>query len=140
MAKSLILDSSVIIKFINKKGEDHIDKVDKILDDVSEGRAVLFAPEIARHEVVKALVVNSKLTQSEARVPLSVLFDLPIEFVPFTLELARDSFAIASEFGLTYIDSIYAALAENKKVALVVETKSGQEKVPGLEVIDLDSL
>lgn len=138
MAKSLILDSSVIVKWLNKKGEDHIDKTDKILEDVRDGKAVLFSPEISKYEVVMALVMNNKLSQSEAKIPLSVLFALPVEFVPLTPDLARDSYAIASEFGLTYAESIYAALAESKKAELVIDSESGQTKVPGLKVVELE--
>lgn len=137
MAKKLVLDSSVIVKWLNKHREENIEHADKILADAQSGKAVLFAPELAKYEIGKALLFGKKLSQSESKIPLTSLFDLPIQFVSQTQHLSKESYAIASAFGLTYNESVFIALAEKESAVLVTDKVNDKALTTGTKIIAL---
>ncbi len=137
MAKKTVIDSSVIAKLLNKNKEEHIEQADSIIKDAHVGKVALFAPEVAKYEIGKLLVLGKKLSQSEARIALETLFGLPIEFVSHSQDLSRESHAIASEFELTYNESVFLALAEQKGACLVTDILDSKLKPPGIEIIAL---
>src|SRR5688572_12191620 len=132
--KKLVLDSSVIVKWLNKTDEDHIEKADAILKDVHTGKVVLLAPELAKYEIGKALFVNKKLSQTDAKTAFAVLYDLPIEFILQSPELARESYAIASAFKLTFNEGVFLALAEQRGAVLVTDNISEQAMESGIKI------
>lgn len=133
--KRIVVDSSVVIKFLNQHHEENIKQADKLLDEVLGGEAELLAPELLRYEIGNLLVVNKKLSQSESKIVLAALYSLPIEFVPQTSELSIDSHAIASEFGLNFNESVFLALAEQKDAVYVTDIQDPKPKPPGVKVV-----
>ena len=49
--KTLIVDSSVIVKWLNQTKEQNLEQADKILSEAREGKIQLIAPELAKYEV-----------------------------------------------------------------------------------------
>ena len=135
--KKLVLDSSVMVKWLNKTDEDNIKQADAVLKDTQMGKVVLLAPELAKYEIGKALLVNKKLSQTDAKISLAVLFELPVEFIPQSPELARESYAIASAFGLTYNESVFLALTEQRGAVLVTDNVSEQARESGINITAL---
>jgi predicted nucleic acid-binding protein len=135
--KKIVVDSSVIIKWLNRSNEDHIEKADAILEDVHVGKALLLAPELAKHEVGKTLLYSKKLTQTESKMPLAALFELPIQYVSQTPELLKDTYAIAEAYGLTFNESAYLALAEQKGAVYITDINSKKTKPDGVKMVFL---
>lgn len=135
--KKLVLDSSVIVKWLNQNGELNVEQADKVLADGYAGKIALFAPELAKDEIGKVLLLGKKLSQTESKTPLGLLFDLPIQFVPQSAELARESYAIAQAYGLTYSESVFLALAEQKSAVYLTEKIDDKAKATGTEIISL---
>lgn len=135
--KKIVVDTTVIIKWLNRGNELNIEQADKLLEDVYAGKIVLMAPELAKNEVGKVLLFAKKLTQTESKTPLGLLFDLPIEFVSSSLELAKNSYAIASAYGLSYSESTYLALAEQRGAILVTEKVDKNALETGVKIIAL---
>lgn len=61
--KKLIVDSSVIIKWLHKEDEKYLGQAAKILEDVKNGTITLLAPELAKYEVGNALLFNQNNLQ-----------------------------------------------------------------------------
>ena len=135
--KRLVLDSTIIIKWLNKNKEDDIVQADKILEDAHSGKAILYSPELAKIEVGKVLLQNLKLSQTEAKIPLSILYDLPIQFIAHTPQLAKESYAIASAFGINYYESVFLALSEEKNAVFVTDKINPQAITAGIKILAL---
>jgi predicted nucleic acid-binding protein len=135
--KRIVVDSSVVIKFLNQHHEENIKQADKLLGEILGGEAELFAPELVKYEIGNLLVINKKLTQSESKIVLAALYSLPIEFVSQTSELSIDSHAIASEFGLNFNESVFLALAEWKDAIYITDIESRKVKPQGVKLVQL---
>ena len=136
--KKLVLESSVILKWLNQKHEDNIEQADKILNDVQIGKVLLYAPEAAKYEIGKILLVGKRLTQTESKIPLMVLFNLPIEFIPHSPELLKRSYVIASAYGIDIFESSFLALAEQKGATLITENVNDEVSDLGLKIVALE--
>jgi predicted nucleic acid-binding protein len=135
--KKIVIDTTVIVKWLNQNSELNVEQADKVLGDVYAGKISLFAPELAKDEIGKILLFGKKLSQTESKTPLGLLFDLPIQFVPQSLELTRESYAIAQAYGLSYNESVFLALAEQKGAVYLTEKIEDKAKAAGTEIISL---
>lgn len=135
--KKIVIDTTVIVKWLNQNNELNVEQADKVLGDVYAGKISLFAPELAKDEIGKVLLLGKKLSQSESKISLGLLFDLPIQFVPQSPELARESYAIAQAYGLSYNESVFLALAEQKGAVYLTEKIDDKAKATGTEIISL---
>lgn len=137
------MDSSVIVKFVNQDNESNLDKADQILRDVQSGKVSLVAPELAKYEVGNALLKKG-LTMSQAFQSLGTVSSLPIQFVPETLEMARETYQMANEVRLsndkkfTYYDASFTALAKQEEAVLITDNPKHQSKISGVKVVPLE--
>lgn len=137
MTKQLIIDSSIIIKWLNRQNEGYLKEADKIMKDAENGLIELITPELAKYEVGNVLLFGKKLSITQAKIILNNLFVLPINFFPQTFELAEETFRLASEYGLTYYDAAFASLAKQFSAVLVTDNIKHQGKVSEVKVISL---
>ena len=93
--KKLVVDSSVIVKWIHQAEERYLNQADKIIHDVQKGNCALLAPELAKYEVGNALLLSKRVSFSEAEVLFGSLYSLPIQFVAQTEESANETYGIA---------------------------------------------
>ncbi len=137
MAKKIVVDSTIIIKWLNRHNELNIDQADKILGDVYAGKITLFAPELAKDEIGKILLQGKRLSQSESKTPLSLLFDLPIQFMTQSQKLSKESFAIAQAYGISYNESVFLALSEQESAIYVTDSVNKQALATGAKILTL---
>ncbi|OGD96015.1 hypothetical protein A3A48_00050 [Candidatus Curtissbacteria bacterium RIFCSPLOWO2_01_FULL_37_9] len=135
--KKLVIDSSVIVKWLSQQDEDHIIQANKVLNDVKKGKIELFAPELAKYEVANAILTGKGIMPSNVKISLATLFSAPIQFVSETIELAESSYKFAYESGITYYDASFASLANLLDAPLVTDNPKHQAKVKGIETIPL---
>jgi|SRR3989344_725183 len=139
----IVPDSSVVVKWVSKDDELDLDKADKLLNDVREGKIVLIAPELAKYEVGNALVKKG-ISEAQAFQSLGTVYSLPVQFVPETEELADETYQMANKVRsaegsprFTYYDASFAALAKQEKAILVTANPKHQIKVAGVKVVSL---
>lgn len=137
VSTKLVVDSSVIVKWLNQDKENHLNKADLILANVQQNSAVLFAPELAKYEVGNVLLLGKKLSPEQANIARIELFRLPITFVPESIELALETFNLAFELKITYYDASFLCLAEKLGAALVTDNVKYQGKSTKVKVISL---
>jgi len=135
--KKLVIDSSVIIKWLHKEDEKYLDQAAKILEDVKNGTVTLYAPELAKYEVGNALLFGKKLSADQAKIPLATFYLLPIQFIIQSEQSANQTYKIAQEAKITYYDASFIALAHQENATLVTDNPKHQGKDKEIKVIPL---
>lgn len=125
--KILILDSSVIVKWLNSQNETFLEQADKILKQVEKGKAEIIVPELVKYEIGNA-ILNKKLTLPETKSCLATLYAIPISFIPLDLETAQRTMEIASQLNITYYDASFLSLAEKWEAVLITDNPKHQKK------------
>lgn len=133
----VVVDSSVILKWLNQKDELYLEKAEAILQDAKEGQIQLLAPELAKFEVGNALLVGKKLSLTQGKETLEFLFSLPISFITETEELAKSTFEIGQKLDITYYDAAFLALAKQEKAVLVTDNVKHQRKTTDIKIVPL---
>lgn len=131
--KSIVVDSSVTVKWINQIDEERVDQADKLLLDAQAGTISLLAPELSKYEIGNALL-KKKLDLPQAYESLETVYQLPINFISETEDLARQTFKIAQQENITYYDASFMALAKQENAILVTDNPKHQGKTKEIEV------
>jgi predicted nucleic acid-binding protein len=133
----LVVDTSVIIKWLSSDNEAHLDQATKILEDVESNRVELYAPELSKYEVGNVLLFGKHLQPSQAKVVLDEFYRLPITFVSQSVDEALEVFALASKLAITYYDAAFLSVAKIYGASLVTENMKHQGKATDIKVIAL---
>lgn len=136
MKTTLIIDSSVIVKWLNQTKETNIEQADKIIKEATAGNITLYAPELAKYEVGNVLI-KKEVTPTNVALLFTILYSLPIIFVAESLEIAQDTFGLAYELGITYYDASFLAVAKQYDATLVTENVKHQGKFSEVKVVAL---
>lgn len=131
--KQIIADSSVTVKWINQIDEKLLDHADKLLTDAQIGLIALLAPELSKYEIGNALV-KKRLDLPDAYEALATIYQLPITFIPESEELAKETYRIAQQTGITYYDASFIALAKQENATLVTDNLKHQGKTAEVKV------
>lgn len=135
--KTLVVDTSVIIKWLNKDNEVNTEEADDILEDVKNGQAELIAPELAKYELGNVLLKGKQLTLNEAYISLGTAYSLPITFIAESEDLAKETYNIAINNGVTYYDASFMSVAKQYGATLVTENVKHQGKSTDISVKSL---
>lgn len=68
--KPLVVDTSVIVKWLNQKDEPYLNQADKIFEDASKQKIEILAPELAKYEAGNALLYKG-MTLPESKQSLA---------------------------------------------------------------------
>lgn len=134
--KTLIVDSSVIVKWLNRTKEQNLEQADRILNQAQNEEVELIAPELAKYEVGNVLITKG-IAASEVKISLKLLYDLPITFITESLDLAEQTYVLADSLGVTYYDASFLSLAKQYDATLVTENIKHQGKSKGIKVKSL---
>ncbi len=134
--QKIVIDSSVIVKWLLSKNENHIEQSRTILANIREGKIDCLAPEIAKYEIGNA-ILNKDVTTIIAELAFVTFYMLPIKFVPETDKTALLTFKIAQKYGVTYYDASFMSLAKQENAILVTDNIKHQGKSANIKVISL---
>ena len=123
----LVLDSSVLVKWVTSNNEELVKEARDILRFTQKQKVKIFVPELTKFEVGNALW-KKDIVYSEAAFDLELFYHFPIEFVSWNKELAKRTLAIAIHEKITYYDASFIALAEDLKATLVTDNPKHQKK------------
>jgi predicted nucleic acid-binding protein len=136
-APAIVIDSSVIIKWLSVDKEKYLKQADKILKDAQDGRLILIAPELAKYEVGNVLLFGKKMTSKQAKIVLEKFYDLPISFIIESEELAAETFFLAENLKITYYDASFLSLAKAYNAILITDNVKHQGKKSEVKVVPL---
>lgn len=134
--RKIMLDSSVIVKFIFSEGEDNLKQADALLADVKSGHLFLLAPSLSKYEVGNVIRFK-KISQAEKMACWSNFEQLPIKFVDSSLSDGNLVQAIAEAANITFYDAVFIMLAKKLGVPLVTANPKHQKTFPGVKVVNL---
>jgi|SRR3989338_1672198 len=133
----LVVDSSIIIKWLSQDNEQYLDTSDKILREAQNESVILIAPELAKYEVGNVLLLSKHLTPSQSVIALNQFYNLPIKFIAESEESAQETFTLAYVLGITYYDASFMSLTKQYNATLVTDNVKHQGKDPKIKVISL---
>ncbi len=135
--QSLVVDTSVIIKWLNQDDEKYLDQANQLLRDVQSQKVEIFAPDLAKYEVSNALLKGKKLTPRQYAVVNPVFLSLPIIYVHETAALSQSCYSLAHKFDLTYSDAAFLAVADRLESTLITDNVKHQCKCSSVKVVEL---
>lgn len=138
MAKTskIVVDSSVIVKWLNSQDEKYLEQADKLLKDCEGNKVSLYAPELAKYEIGNAIYYKG-LDLSLAKACLATLYSLPITFVSIEEDDALKILEIAGQNKATYYDAAFISLTEKINASLVTDNPKHQKGIKEAKVIAL---
>lgn len=134
---TLVIDTSVFIKWLSQDNEQDLDKADRILCDVKSGQAVLVLPELIKYEIGNVLLRGKQLLPKQAYISLGTAYSLPVTFVAESEQLAKETYSLASNLGITYYDASFLSLAKQYDATLVTGNIKHQNKDSGVKVVSI---
>jgi len=135
--KILVIDSSVMVKWINSQNEDNLEKADQIRHDARLEKVELIAPELAKYEVGNVLLKGKQLTPQQAMTSLGTVYSLPLTYIPDSEELSQTSYSLAYKAGITYYDASFVSLANSLEASLVTANPKHQAVSGSVNVIPI---
>lgn len=130
---NLVVDSSIVIKWLVTQDELNTEESNKLLRDLQNKKVRLFAPEITKYEVGNALI-SKKLNFEAIDGLLKEFYKIPLTFIAETKDSAENSLRLAGEYKITYYDASFLSLAQQLKADLVTENVKHQGRYKGKEV------
>ncbi len=134
---TVVVDSSIIIKWLSQDNEEYLEEANKILQDEQKGKIILIASELAKYEVGNVLLFSKHLILEQAEIVLAQFYKLPISFVSESEMLSKETFKIAVICGITYYDPSFMSLAKQYNATLVTDNIKHQGKDSNIKVITL---
>lgn len=132
----IVVDASVIVKWLSSHNEQWLDKVDLLMQRASKGRLQLVAPTIALYETANAVRYKS-LSGPEKIECIDRLYELPIKYYDISNIGAKIALVIAQDGDITYYDAVYGELAERLNTELITANPKHHKKMNRVEVIAL---
>jgi predicted nucleic acid-binding protein len=135
--RTLVVDASVMVKWLNQDRELHTEEAMEILHRGALGRLRLVTSELAFFEVLNALIRGKGLVGNDLEVAVRAVFKLPVRRLPLTLEDAAVAAILCEHRRLTFYDAAYMALARSQLCPLVTANPKDQKNAPGIQVISV---
>ncbi len=129
----MVVDSSVMVKWVNRQDENLVERSDEVLKDFELGKTNLVAPELSKFEVGNALLYK-KTGLPSAKSSLVSYYNVPINFVSWESDLSQKTLEMAAAGKITYYDASFLALAESLGSPLVTANPKHQRPIPGWKV------
>lgn len=137
MAKTVVVDTSVAIKWLSRDCEDYIEQADKLLNDALDGKVTLLTPILSKFEVGNVLLFGKKLTIEQASEVLDLYYSLPITFIDESTELSKMTFKYAADLDITYYAAAFVSLCKQYDAVLVTDNIKHQGKATNIKVIPI---
>ena len=125
---SVVVDSSVVIKWLNQVDEKHLEQSNLLLNQLERAAIIIFAPELVKYEMGNALLKGKQLSQSESADALNLFYGLPLQLLEMNEDLAVSSYRIAHQYGITFYDTVFLALAQKLNCPLISDNIKHQGK------------
>lgn len=132
----LVVDSSVIVKWLVAEKEEWMGQALKLLDKLKSEAVEVVAPVLAKHEVIN-VIKHKSLTDPEKTLCIENLYDLPIKYFDVSRKQARNGWDIAEKMAITFYDAVFMELAQRLNATLITANPKHQKSFPGVKVVDL---
>ena len=111
MAAKIVVDTSVLIKWIKTKDEDLVNEARRLLAGIERRSLEAHVPALLLYEVGNILLLKTDLDAAGLNGALSNLEDLPFTVAPPATPLLKRAARLGKELSLTFYDASFLALA-----------------------------
>lgn len=119
MAGKIVVDTSVLIKWIKTKDEELLVEARRLLRQVETKSINVHVPALLLYEVGNILLLKTNLDPSELEKAIDALEALPFVVAPPATPLLQCAARVGKEFILTFYDASFLALAVELDCPLV---------------------
>lgn len=137
MRQSFIVDASVAVQWLNTFHETAVNQSLALLEGCVEGVYDLIVPDLLLYEATNALIRGKALKGNALENALNLLSLFPLHYVWATHKRVASASLLASTYGLSVYDAVYAALAIEYHTLLITANVKHQGKVKGLNIVDI---
>ncbi len=124
--REIVLDSSVVVKWFSKETKS-VEAL-KLLDSYLQGTVGLTISEIQICEIGNALRYKPDYDIQKWKIALAQLYNLHMNLIPLTEDLASRTGEIAYEGKVTFYDALPVAIAEYRKTICITADEETQYK------------
>lgn len=132
-----VVDASVAVIWLSQKDEPAAEQALDLLKEARVGHVRIISSDLLIHEVGNALIFGKKLTGNVLTEAISAFFELPVDRAVTDHNLATQAAAISEQYGMTFYDAVYLALANQQDAPLITANIRDQGKFPGVVVYDI---
>ena len=134
----VILDTSIIYKWITEEDTDIISPALKLLHKFRTGKENVSIPDIVLYELANALSTKTNLTFKEVEQAWNLFERFNLNIVAPTLKFIRKSIKFSRKYHVSVYDASYAVLAIEKKCILFTADAKfvKQTALPFIKTID----
>lgn len=136
-SRQVIVDASVIVKWLNQEREQLTKEAFDILEQAECGTLSLLTSDLATHEVLNALIRGKGLRERMLEFAVHAFFDLPLVFLDTNFEIASLAAIIAEKHGVTFYDAVYSSIASIHQCPLVTANPKHQKSTTFSRTIPL---
>ena len=111
MAAKIVVDSSVLIKWIKTKDEELVNEARRLLTEIERRPFEVHVPALLLYEVGNILLLKTDLESAGLNETISNLEALPFAVAPPATPLLKRAARLGKEFNLTFYDASFLALA-----------------------------
>jgi len=111
MAAKIVVDTSVLIKWIKTKNEDLLNEARRLLTDIERRPLEVHVPALLLYEAGNILLLKTDLDVAGLNDALSDLEALPFIVAPPATPLLKRAARLGKEYRLTFYDASFLALA-----------------------------
>ena len=119
MAGKIVVDTSVLIKWIKTKDEELLAEARRLLRQVETKSITVHVPALLLYEAGNILLLKTDLDPSELEKAIDALEALPFVVAPPATPLLQRAARVGKEFILTFYDASFLALAVELDCPLV---------------------
>jgi predicted nucleic acid-binding protein len=132
---SFVLDSSVTIKWFSEEGET--DLALSLREGSLKGDVDITVPDLQLYEIANALRFNKKLNAADVANAVNSLIDIGINIVVPTKDVISSAVSLAFQFGITFYDAYFIALAKELNYTFVTADEKLFNKIKSLKFANL---
>jgi len=111
MAAKIVVDTSVLVKWIKTKDEDLLNEARHLLADIDRLSLEVHVPALLLYELGNILVIKTDLDAAGLNAALNDLEALPFIVAPPATPLLKRAARLGRELNLTFYDASFLALA-----------------------------
>lgn len=111
MAEKIVVDSSVLIKWIKTRDEELVQEARSLLAQIERRQLEVHVPALLLYEVGNILLLKTRVSRRQLENAIDHLEDLPFVVAPPATALLKRAARLGRRFRLTFYDASFLALA-----------------------------
>lgn len=118
--KRIVLDASIVVKWIKPHNEKDIDQANEYFVQQLQGTIHVCAPALLEYEIHNTI---ARLTDKKPPILLTFLKNLNIELLPLTDRMTNFCYDLVHSHKITFYDAAYIAVADSLQCDMVTADK-----------------